>query len=176
MGRGVSHIDKHEFLPLYRLARQAALHQNNIQAGFAATGLVPYSHDRMLAQLHIENQTPLPQRRPQSNASRTPETHHNAAELQKQTALLNRYLKRRTHSPPSPAGQALGQIVKACEVAISNAVLLVEEGKKLHAENQCQKQKRAKRRTCIVGGGSIRSRSGLSSTSCPKEGSRRQQR
>ena len=62
MGRGVNHIDKCEFLPLYRQARQAALHQNNIQAGFATTGLVPYNPDHVLAQLHTEYQTPSPQR------------------------------------------------------------------------------------------------------------------
>ena len=54
MGRGVNHIDKHEFLPLYRQARQTALHQNNIRAGFAATGLVPYSPNRVLVQLHVK--------------------------------------------------------------------------------------------------------------------------
>ena len=69
MGRGINHIDKHEFLPLYRQARPIALHRNNILAGFAATGLVPYSPDRVLAQLHTEYQTPSPQRSPQSNAS-----------------------------------------------------------------------------------------------------------
>ena len=45
---GVNHIDKHEFLPLYMQARQTALHQNNIQAGFAATGLVLYSPNYIL--------------------------------------------------------------------------------------------------------------------------------
>ena len=69
MAWGVNHINKHEFLPLYRQARQAALHQNNIRAGFTATSLVPYSPDCVLEQLHIEYQTPLPQHRPQLNAS-----------------------------------------------------------------------------------------------------------
>ena len=108
MSRGVNHIDKCEFLPLYRQARQTALHQNNIRAGFAATGLVPYSPDRVLSQLHAEFQTPLPQRRPPSNASWAAETPHNITELQQQTALLKRYLKQRMHSPPSPTEQALG--------------------------------------------------------------------
>ena len=60
MSRGVNHIDKREFLPIYRQARQAALHQDNIRAGFAATGLVPYDPDRVLLLLHTEYQTPLP--------------------------------------------------------------------------------------------------------------------
>ena len=48
IGYGVNYIDKHEFLPLYREARQIALYQNNIQAGFAATGLIPYSPNYVL--------------------------------------------------------------------------------------------------------------------------------
>ena len=93
ISRGVNHIDKHEFLPLYRQARQAALHQNNIQAGFAAAGLVPYDPDRVLSLLHTRYQTPSPQRRPPSNASWAAETPHNIAELQQQTALIRGYLK-----------------------------------------------------------------------------------
>jgi len=68
MARSVNYINKYEFLPLYRQARQAALHRNNIQAGFAATGLVPYNPDHVLSLLHTEYRTPLPQR-PPSNAS-----------------------------------------------------------------------------------------------------------
>ena len=48
ISRGVNYINKHEFLPLYRQARQAVLHQNNIRAGFAATSLVLYSPDYVL--------------------------------------------------------------------------------------------------------------------------------
>ena len=50
----VNYINKREFLPLYRQARYVALYQNNIQAGFAATGLVPYNLDRVLLQLHTK--------------------------------------------------------------------------------------------------------------------------
>jgi hypothetical protein len=81
MGCGVNHIDKHEFLPIYQQARQAALHQANIQAGFAATGLVPYSPEHVLAQLHAEYQTPSPPR-PGSKSSWTAETPHNIAQLE----------------------------------------------------------------------------------------------
>jgi len=54
MGYSVNHIDKREFLPLYRQARQIVLYQNNIQTGFAATGLVLYSSNYILTQLHTE--------------------------------------------------------------------------------------------------------------------------
>jgi hypothetical protein len=152
MGSGINHINKHDFLPLYRQARQVALHQNNIQAGFAATGLVPYCPNHVLAQLHTEYRTLSP--RPQSNASWTAETPHNIAELQQQTTLLRRYLKQRTHSPPpSPTEQALTQLVKGCEMAMLSAVLLASENERLRIENQRQKRKRAKRRTYIARGG-----------------------
>jgi hypothetical protein len=159
MGRGVNHIDKHEFLPLYRQARQTALHQNNIQVGFAATGLVPFNPDRVLSLLYAECQTPPC---PPSNASWAAETPHNIAELQKQTALLKRYLKRRTHSLPSPTEKALGQIVKGCEMAMSNVVLLGSENEKLRIENQRQKRKRAKKRMYIARGGVLPGAAGAS--------------
>ena len=92
MSYSVNHIDKREFLPIYRQARQAAIHQSNIWAGFAATGLVPYDLDCVLSLLHTEYQTPSPQCL-QSNAFWAAETPHNVAKLQKQTVLLKRYFK-----------------------------------------------------------------------------------
>ena len=56
MGCSVNYINKRKFLLLYRQARQAALHQGNIQVGFTATGLVPYNPDRVLLQLYTKYQ------------------------------------------------------------------------------------------------------------------------
>ena len=161
MGSSINHINKHKFLPLYRQARQIALHQNNIWAGFAATGLVLYSPDCVPLQLHIEYQMPSPQHL-QSNTSWAAKTPHNIAELQQQMALIRRYLKQRTHSPLSPTGQALSQLDKGCEMAISSAVLLASENEKLCIENQRQKRKRAKRRTYIARGGVLTGAEGAS--------------
>lgn len=170
MACGVNHIDKLEFLPLYQQARKLAISPSNIQAGFAATGLVPYSPNRVLSQLHAEYHTPTPPQRPQSNGSWTAETPHNIAELQKQTALLKGYLQQHMHSPTN---QALGQIVKGCKMAMSSAVLLASENEKLRAENHRQKRKRAVKRTYVGKGGvSIRGRGGRLCTSCPRGGSR----
>ena len=68
MSLGVNHIDKQEFLPLYQQARAEALHENNLRAGFAATGLVPYNPDRVLSYLHAQYHTPSPQLLPQEQA------------------------------------------------------------------------------------------------------------
>ena len=80
--RGVNHINKHEFLPLYIQARQLALYQNNIQAGFAATRLVLYSPNRVLGLLYAEYQTLLPQYRPQLNTSWAAKIPYNITKLQ----------------------------------------------------------------------------------------------
>ena len=170
MARGVNHIDKHEFLPLYRQARQAALHRNNIQAGFAATGLVPYNPDRVLSLLHTEYQTPLPQHRSPLNTSWAAETPHNITSLQQQTALIRRYLKQRTHSPLNPTEQAIGQLVKGCEIAMSSAVLLASENENLRMENQRQKRKRAKKCTYIARGGVLSGAEGASRAQAAQEG------
>jgi len=54
MAYGINYINKYKFLLLYRQARQVALHQNNIQVGFAATSLVPYNPDHVLLLLHTK--------------------------------------------------------------------------------------------------------------------------
>jgi hypothetical protein len=60
--------------------------------------------------------------------------------------------------------QALTQLVKSCEMAMSSAVLLASENEKLQIENQCQKKKKAIRRTYIAKGGVLSGAEGLSCT------------
>ena len=153
MSLGVIHIDKHEFLPLYQQARVEALHENNVQSGFVATGLVPFNPDRVLSLLLTQYDTPSPQLLPQEQPEWTAETPHDILELQHQTELIKRYIHRHTHSPPSPTEQALNQLVKGCQIAMHNAVILANQNEKLFAENQRQKRKRNQRRSYIGRGG-----------------------
>jgi len=44
-------------------------------------------------------------------------------------------------SPPSPISQAVDQVVKGCQIAMNNAVLLEHEIKQLCVANQHQKHK-----------------------------------
>jgi len=152
MSLGVNHIDKQDFLPLYQQARAEALHENNLRAGFAATGLVPYEPDRVLLLLNTQYRTPSPQLLPQEQAW-TSETPHNITQLQHQTTLLKQHLKRRTQSPPSPTDQALNQLVKGCQLAMHSALILAHENGKLREENHRQKRKRAQRRSYLTKGG-----------------------
>ncbi|OHW97262.1 transposase [Colletotrichum incanum] len=50
----ITHIAKEDFLPAFYKAYNAAMTKSNIQAGFRATGLVPYDPDYVISQLDIK--------------------------------------------------------------------------------------------------------------------------
>ena len=55
----VFHIDKGDFLGMYKQARQAIHSEQNIISGFRATGLIPFNPERVLSVLTI-TKTPSP--------------------------------------------------------------------------------------------------------------------
>ena len=62
---GTNHIDKQDFLLFYQKARLEALHEKNIESGFAATGFVPYEPNRVLSLLHVQFHPASPELYPQ---------------------------------------------------------------------------------------------------------------
>jgi hypothetical protein len=159
---GINHIDKPDFLTAYVAARREAIIPDIIRSGFAATGLVPYDPDRVLAKLNTQLRTPTPPVMPPLEQGHwSPETPYNVAQLELQAKAIKEYLSRRTHSPPSPTDQALNQLVKGCQLAMHNAVLLAEENKQLQAANKRQKRKRARRREYIATRGILTVQEGL---------------
>src|SRR5450432_3333418 len=164
MRNGVNHIDKHDFLEAYHNAHKETMTQANISSSFAATGVLPYDPERVLAKLNTQLRTPTPPPLPLPALNQgpwIPETPHNTAQLELQSKAIKDYIKRRTKSPPSPTDLALNQLVKGCEMAMNSAVLLREEVRQLRAENERQKKKRAKRRSYIATGGVLTVQEGL---------------
>jgi len=143
MQHSINHIDKKDFIAIYQQVRPHALTASNICSGFAAGGLVPYKSEQVLDQLHIQLKTPTPPGTSHSNQSSswTAETPKNARELEKQAKLIKNLWQQCTHSPPSPISEAVDQVVKGCQIAMNNAVLLEHEIKQLCAANQRQKHK-----------------------------------
>lgn len=162
MRRGVNHVDKLEFLPLYHAARTKALHAANIKASFKAAGLVPHNPDRVLAQFNTEFHTPSPPPLPSSEVAWISETPHDIIELEKQTDLIKHYLYRRTHTPPSPTLQAINQLVKGCALAMNGAVLMASHVEGLEAENKKQKRKQGIKRKYIARSGVLSVANGIS--------------
>jgi hypothetical protein len=146
----VNYIDKQDFLEAYYNVYKKTINQANISSSFAATGVLLYNPERVLAKLNTQLQIPtlLPARlEPEPWA---PETLYNTVELELQSKAIKDYLKHRTKSLPSPTELVLNQLVKGCEMAINSAILLAEENRQLQAINAKQVKKRAKQRTYIA--------------------------
>ena len=129
MRRGLHHIDKQDFLEAYIIVRTEAATQANIQSGFAATGLVLHDPKRVLLKLGTQLHTPTPPslshaiQAPQSWQFQTP---HDTVQLELQArAIQNNTVL------PTPENRALDQLVKGCQLAIHDAVLLAEEVRQL---------------------------------------------
>lgn len=84
----VYHIDKVDFLSTYQQVKERAITEKNIQAGFQATGLVPYSPDRVLSLLPPIIRTPSPQLLGEAAGPWTAETPHTVDQLQKQARYI----------------------------------------------------------------------------------------
>ena len=67
--QGVYHIDKIDFLTVYQQIRPTVFTQQNIQAGFQATGLVPPCPDRVLSSLTVARTPSPPQTTTDNNAA-----------------------------------------------------------------------------------------------------------
>ena len=157
--QGVYHVDKTDFLTAYARIRPTIFTQQNIQAGFQATGLVPLCPDRVLSSLTII-QTPSPPPTAIDNnitaqAAAQTETPHTVAELQQQVRYLQERLRRQ---PESPTSVAIRQLAKSAQLAMQSATILAEENKKLRAEVQRQRQKQEQPRQYIASGGALKVR------------------
>ena len=116
---GVYHIDKTDFLTAYTRIRLTVFTQQNIQAGFQATGLVPSCPDRVLSSLTIVRTPSPPQTTIDNNvaaqvAAQT-ETPHTVEQLQQQVRYLQERLRRQ---PESPTSVAIRQLAKSAQLAM----------------------------------------------------------
>jgi exonuclease V gamma subunit len=82
---------------------------------------------------------------------------YNLKQLKKQESTLKKLLRECIYSPPTPTKAALDQLIKGCEMAMNNAILLAKENRDLCAahEKQLQNRKRSRRQIEAVEGFSI---------------------
>ncbi|GCB21786.1 Pogo transposable element with ZNF domain [Aspergillus awamori] len=148
MQYGRDHIDKLDFLEVYPKAHQQSLTKSNIISGFRATGLVPLDPGQVLSQLNIRLKTP-PTPGSQSSGS-VLQTPHNIKHLLKHQNTVERLLRKRQASPISPTHSTLRQLLKGCELAITNSIILAKENEELRASHAKQVQKRKRSRKQMV--------------------------
>jgi hypothetical protein len=155
--QGVFHVDKQDFLWIYPRIREPVLSDQNIKAGFLATGLIPHDPERVLTCLTVIRTPSPPQTAASESALWTAETPRTTDELQHQAQLV-RDLRRQSQSPTS---LAISQLVKSCQLAMQSAIILAEENQKLRALSQRQRRKRQQRRQYIAQGGVLQAQEGL---------------
>jgi hypothetical protein len=146
---GICHIDKDNFLDLYRESRKV-LSSQNIHSGFAASGLVPLEPQRVLDKLTIKTITPPTTAHGPADMEWTAKTPYTTTEVQKQMELIKQLIKHNSQSPPN---EAIRQLAKAAESTMHKVLLLDQEIKGLRAANEKQKRKRATPRSFIATGG-----------------------
>lgn len=147
--RGIFHIDKADFLAMYRQARQTVHLEQNIISGFRATGLIPFNPDRVL---DILVKTPTPPSTSHGQLVSSPwisETPKNLVELAKQTQLVQTTLERISQSPTEP----LAKVVRGCQLAMAGAVLYEQRIKELEATIDHLQKKKVQSRTQLQHGG-----------------------
>jgi hypothetical protein len=148
--QGVFHVSKVDFLWIYPQIRLTALSEQNIKAGFQATGLNPPCRERVLSSLTVIVSTPSPPGTPAGDAW-IADTSHTLDQLQQQQARLVRYfLQRQSQSPTNPTSQAISKFVKGCQFVMQSAISTAQENIKLRAASQRQQRKRQKRRQYIA--------------------------
>ncbi|RYN73803.1 hypothetical protein AA0119_g13609, partial [Alternaria tenuissima] len=155
--QGVYHIDKIDFLTAYTRIRPTVLTQQNIQAGFQATGLIPPCPERVLSSLTVVRTPSPPGTTADNNVAWTAETPRTIAQLEKQAQHVKDLLHRQSQSPTS---QAIRQLVKGCQLAMNSATILAEENRKLRTASQRQRRRRDQRRQYIARGGALQAQQG----------------
>lgn len=155
--QGVFHIDKEEFLSIYRAIHETVFTEQNIKAGFKAAGLIPHSPERILESLTVVR-TPSPSEGVETEtASWIAETPHTVAQLEQQARLIQDLLQRQSQSPSS---RAIRQLVKGCQLAMHSATILAEENTRLRATNERRQRKKTQRRQYIASRGVLQAQEG----------------
>ena len=155
---GINHITKEDFLPAFHAAHQQAITLQNIRAGFRASGLVPFHPEAVLSNLSPAQSTPSPRGSQSSWQAQTP---HNLPDIKKQPELIIKEARKRRRSSASSGIQPFQQLLKGFETVVHDKALLTAEVAALRAENQYQKQKRARRKGTIQKGGSLSIQEGM---------------
>jgi len=149
-------IGKEDFLYIYPTVHQNALSSSNIQNGFASTGLIPLSPERVLAKLQIQLNTPTPPST--SHSMQALGTGKTPADINQLEHQKERILHLQSHQiSPTIIDQAVQKIMKSAEMTMQNALLLQEEVSHLRRANQRQKRRKLHLRQFIQHGGRLTS-------------------
>ena len=149
--KGIYSIKKEDFLYIYPAVHQQALSSSNIKSGFAATGLVPLSSEKVLSKLL---KTPTPPSTSHSNQSfGIGITPANIYQLEQQKQKIQAL--KDAEVSPSRMEEAMKKVLKGAELTMQNALLLQQEINQLQEENKYRKKRKQRTKHFIQNGGSL---------------------
>ena len=147
---GIFHIDKGDFLGMYKHARRAIHSEQNILSGFRATGLIPFNPERVLSVLTItKTPSPPPSSHGQNSLPWTSETPKNPAQIDKQMQLVQNAYERASRSPTEP----MAKVAKSAAVAWNMVALQTQKIAELEASNRHLQEKKKRSRKRLQHGG-----------------------
>jgi len=126
--------------------------QQNIQAGFQATGLIPHCPERVLSSLTVVRTPSPPQTIVDNNVATQIETPRTVAQLKQQVRYLQDRLRQQSESLTSVA---IRQLAKSAQLVMQSATILAEENNKLRALNHRRRQRKDKQRQYIAYRGAL---------------------
>ena len=154
--KGIHSVGKEDFIHIYPAVHQQALSSLNIQSGFAATGLVPLSPERVLSKFQ---KTPTPPSTSHSNQStqsfgvgKTPVNLHQLEHQKKKIAYFKQHID---VVSPSLMDKAMEKVIKGAEMTMQNALLLQQQNYQLQEAHQYRRKRKERAKHFIQDGGSL---------------------
>jgi hypothetical protein len=133
----ITHITKDDFFAAFLEAFNASITEKNIQAGFRATGLLPYDPESVLARLDLKPITPSPPTSrsgtPNSWVTKTPQT---AYEVNQQSTSIKNKIARHQGSSPTHMYTIIDAQARGMSKMAHELVLLRAELKDVRAANE----------------------------------------
>jgi hypothetical protein len=152
----ITHITKDDFFNAFLEAFNIAMTENNVWAGFRATGLVPLNPEAVLFRLDPKLMTPSPPNTrpgtPQSWITKTPKT---ASEITQQSTTIKNKIARHQNSSPTHMYDVIDAQARGMSKMAHELVLMRAELKDLRTANKVLSKRQRAKKTRLQAGGSL---------------------
>jgi hypothetical protein len=158
----ITHISKLEFLSSFRTAFFHSFTEENIQAGFIGSGLIPYDPKRVLSKLDVVLRTPTPpETLPEIRQPWVLKTPQTAYEASIQSEHIKSRISAHQNSSPTSMLAAMDQFTKGATAIMHQVALLRAEVRDLRTANEVLSKRRRAKKSRVRLGGSLTIQDGI---------------
>jgi hypothetical protein len=152
----ITHITKDDFFDAFLAAFTTAFTENNIRAGFRATGLVPLDPEVVLSRLDPKLSTPSPPTsRPGTAESWVTKTPTTSYDITQQSTAIKKRIARHQSSSPTHMYEIIDAQARGMSKMAHELVLLRGEVRDLRTANEILSKRRRAKKTRLWAGGSL---------------------